>query len=93
MELTGKCKEDFENWFMIESIVKEDESNVIPGGVSKLRFRVKWRGYDSSEDTYESWKTLKNTLQLRRFLENHSKEVYRKLLKRLPRNVESHDVG
>ena len=53
------------------------------GNVKKktsLEFKIHWLGLDDSEDTYESWKTMRANAVLHAFLRAHKKPEVRKLL-------------
>ena len=49
-----------------------------------LKFLVRWLGYGPESDTWQSWGTLRNTPQIRSFLEKHTKKAYLDLVNRLP---------
>jgi hypothetical protein len=38
---------------------------------TEMEFKVRWFGYDESEDTWEPWKHLRNTSQLHDYLKIH----------------------
>jgi len=63
--------------FIVERIVS------MRGNVKKktsLEFKIHWLGLDDSEDTYESWKTMRANAVLHAFLRAHKKPEVRKLL-------------
>jgi hypothetical protein len=39
-----------------------------PARKSQMEFKVRWQGYTSLEDTWEPWKTLRNTPGLQAYL-------------------------
>ena len=39
-----------------------------PPRLKTLQFLVRWAGYDSTSDTWESWATLRNNLKLHAYL-------------------------
>lgn len=42
--------------------------------LKSLSFRVRWKGYDASEDTFEPWSNLRTTVQLHDYLRKIGKE-------------------
>lgn len=76
--------------FVIYHVV-EMRSNT-HGVRSALEFKVRWAGYDSSEDTWEPWKFCSNTDAVQMFLKNHNNKRIRRLAKKdfvLPAERES----
>ena len=51
--------------FIVESIV-DHRGN--PNKKSSMYFKVRWHGYDPSDDTWEQFKELRNCIQLREYL-------------------------
>lgn len=39
---------------------------------TNMEFKVRWSGYDDSEDTWEPWKELRSTIQLHEYLRTHN---------------------
>lgn len=39
---------------------------------TNMEFKVRWAGYDESEDSWEPWKELRNTSQLHEYLRTHN---------------------
>jgi hypothetical protein len=46
----------------------------------KLQFRIRWAGYDESNDTWEPWECCYNNDQVRRFLLAHPNPRFRRLV-------------
>ena len=69
---------------MVEHIVKEKRKNNLKGKRRDSSFLVHWVGEE--EETWESWKDLRGTIQFKNFLENHPMKFYKKLAKKL--NIE-----
>jgi hypothetical protein len=62
--------------FLIDHIVthRGDRKNK-----TDMEFKVRWMGYDESEDTWEPWKELRNTQQLHEYLKlNHMSSLINK---------------
>ena len=69
--------------FFVESIVDHIGD---PKQKSKMQFKVRWAGYDESEDTWEWWKELRDNVKLHKYLNSnnlkaiipreHRREVY-----------------
>ena len=53
------------NLFVIEKIVKHRGN---PKQISSLEFWIKWEGYESSENTWEPWKNVRETSQVHDYL-------------------------
>jgi hypothetical protein len=70
--------------YLIDHIVSAHPKNKLKGKLRDLQFLVRWEGYTQESDTWQSWGTLRKNPRLRHFLENHSKQQYKNLVKDLP---------
>jgi hypothetical protein len=52
--------------FVVDSIIDDTIDTAIPK--TKWQFRVRWKGYDESEDTWNSWDSLKHVEALHNYL-------------------------
>jgi hypothetical protein len=97
-KLHGYCKDeeyttlesaaitDYAGMYLIDHIVSAHPKNLMGKGMKlrNLKFLVRWLGYGPESDTWQSWGTLRNTPQIRSFLERHTKRAYLDLVNRLP---------
>ena len=61
-----------------------DMKGSLKGPKSKLYFRVRWKGYQPSDDTWEPWANVRKLIVFRDFLTQHANPKVRSLL---PKNV------
>lgn len=54
--------------FLIDHIIEHRGQR---NNKTAMEFKVRWSGQDPSQDTWESWKELRNTVQLREYLAQH----------------------
>ena len=52
--------------FVVDSIIDDTIDTEIPK--TQWQFRVRWKGYDESEDTWNSWDSLKHVEALHSYL-------------------------
>jgi hypothetical protein len=52
--------------FVVESIIDDTIDTEIPK--TQWQFRIRWKGYDESEDTWGSWNSLKHVEALHQYL-------------------------
>ena len=54
--------------FLIDHIVTH---NGDPKNKTQMMFKVRWLGYNEEDDTWEPWIHLRDTLQLKEYLDSH----------------------
>ncbi|GKT35330.1 hypothetical protein ADUPG1_002968, partial [Aduncisulcus paluster] len=61
-----KAKGKDDQTYLIEDIISHRYGKKLP-----IRFKVRWSGYTSSEDTWPDWPSLKDTEAIDRYLKRH----------------------
>ena len=65
--------------FVVERVID------IRGDVSKrstLEFKIRWAGYDATDDTWESWKDCRDVIAVQKFLVSHPDKKVQRLAKK-----------
>ena len=58
------------NVFDVEKIIEHRCKN--PKRISTYEFRVRWMGYNESDDTWEPWSGLRDNEFLHKYLQDHN---------------------
>lgn len=60
------------NWSTETKVVRKNGHRGNRNDKTNMEFKVRWAGYDESEDSWEPWKELRNTIELHEYLRTHN---------------------